>query len=61
MKKIIKFFSFSMLVVCFILLILFPLYIMFRISLGTAQDIFSQQPGYFPEQITVDHFVKVFS
>jgi trehalose transport system permease protein len=60
MKKFIKLISFSVLVLCFILLILFPLYIMFRISLSTAQDIFAQKPVYFPQQISVEHFAKVF-
>lgn len=61
MKKAVKLFSLCVLALFLSALVLMPLFVMFRISLATAQDIFAARPGYIPQQLTVEHFAKVFS
>ena len=48
-------------IVIFILLLLFPLYIMFKISVSAPQDIFVQNPPYLIKHFTFSHFKDVFA
>ena len=43
----------------FIILLLFPLYIMFKVSLSVPQDIFVQKPSYLIKHVTFNHFKDV--
>ncbi|MBD3271171.1 MAG: ABC transporter permease subunit [Elusimicrobia bacterium] len=43
------------------LLLLFPLYIMFKISFSEPRAVFRERPSYGFEQTTIDHFRNVFS
>jgi trehalose transport system permease protein len=45
----------------FAALLLFPLYIMFKISVSTPQDIFQANPPYWIEHFTLQHFLGVFA
>ncbi|MFH0828322.1 MAG: carbohydrate ABC transporter permease, partial [Candidatus Omnitrophota bacterium] len=50
------------LVVIFILaaLLLFPLYLLFKISISRPQDVFAQKPPYFITHFTLEHFKDIF-
>jgi trehalose transport system permease protein len=48
------------LVAVFAVLLLFPLYIMFKISISAPQDIFTADPPYLIENFTPGHFIDVF-
>ncbi len=47
-------------VIIFILLLLFPLYIMFKISMSAPSDIFTEKPPYLIKHFTFSHFRDVF-
>ncbi|KPK99207.1 MAG: sugar permease [Omnitrophica WOR_2 bacterium SM23_72] len=53
--------SFLIVILIVAILLLFPLYILFKISLSTAQDIFVQRPPYLIRHFTWDHFRDIFS
>lgn len=59
-KKVRTFFTYFSIFI-FILLLIFPLYIMFKISLSSAQDVFVQRPPYFIRHFTLTHFKDVFA
>jgi len=44
----------------FILLLIFPLYILLKISVSVPQDIFAQKPAYLIRHFTATHFKDVF-
>lgn len=46
-------------IIC-IFLVLFPLYIMFRMSVSVPADVFKERPAYFIENFTWEHFGDVF-
>ncbi len=46
--------------VMFAVLLLFPLYIMLKISLSPPQEIFREEPSYFIAEATLRHFAEVF-
>lgn len=47
--------------IAFVLLLLFPLYIMLKMSVSPPSEIFSQDPSYGITRITGQHFRRVFS
>lgn len=61
MRKIIKLVAFLLIVLIFAALFLFPLYIMFKISVSAPSDIFVQKPPYFIRHFTLEHFRDIFA
>jgi len=61
MSKYIRVFSLVLIIFVFIGIFIFPLYVMFKISVSTPQDIFTQRPSYLIRNFTLDHFRDVFS
>jgi trehalose transport system permease protein len=61
MKKLTK--SLTLLLITFILvaLVVFPLYIMFKMSVSAPEDIFAKKPPYLIEHFTQEHFQTVFN
>ncbi len=59
MKKILKNLTLFFIAFTFILLLLFPLYIMIKISISNPSEIFSQNPTYLIKEFTLNHFRDV--
>ncbi len=53
--------SILLVVIIFTLLLIFPLYIMFKISVSEPGDIFSERPSYQIKHFTLSHFKDIFS
>ncbi|MFH1458054.1 MAG: carbohydrate ABC transporter permease [Candidatus Omnitrophota bacterium] len=61
MNRVIKQAAFWFLVFIFVALLLFPLYILFKISISAPQDIFVPRPPYLIRHMTLEHFRDIFS
>ena len=61
MKKAARIVSIAFISILFAGMCLFPIYIVFKISLSAPRDIFAQNPPYLIENFTLSHFREVLS
>ncbi|MFC1658893.1 carbohydrate ABC transporter permease [Candidatus Omnitrophota bacterium] len=61
MKKLTKFLILLLITFILVALVVFPLYIMFKMSVSAPQDIFAKKPPYLIRNFTPEHFQAVFS
>lgn len=60
MTRLVRNFAPLIVILIFIILFLFPLYIMLKISVSTPEDVFAQRPSYIIKHFSFDHFKDVF-
>ena len=61
MKNISKNIAGLLIAAVFTALLVFPLYVMFKISVSTPEEIFAEKPSYLIEHFTLSHFKEVFA
>jgi trehalose transport system permease protein len=61
MSRYLKFLALLLIVFMLVALVVFPLYIMFKISVSAPEDIFTPKPAYLIKHFSFQHFYRVFS